>query len=275
MNGSVLYDLMMPTFEDLTFATVNGHDLKLNIITPDNVENPPLVMYIHGGGWRNGSYKNLRMAWLAEHGFAVASISYHLTDKAIFPQQIYDCKGALRWLRVHAGEYGFDPERIAVAGGSAGAHLAMLLGVTSHCPELEGDVGGNLDQDSSVKAIVNYFGPSDFILRVESDPNTATSPERGSFLLLGGTEGGSIDMDLARQASPALMMNNNAPPLISFHGDADNTVLLDQAERISDVYREHGCYEELHRLEDGTHGDKRLFEGKFREQAIIFLNKFL
>jgi acetyl esterase/lipase len=265
----------MPKFEDVTFATVNGHDLLLDIYTPDDVENPPLVMWIHGGGWRGGSYKGLRVPWLVDYGYAVASISYHLTDRAIFPQQIYDCKGALRWLRAHANKYGFDRERVAVAGASAGAHLAMLLGVTPHCLELEGEVGGNLDQCSSVKAIMNYFGPSDFILRVDSDPNTATSPERGSFLLLGGAKTGHIDMDLARQASPAIMMNKNAPPIISFHGDADTTVLLDQAERIGDAYREHGCYEELHRLSDGTHGDKRLFEGVYQEKVISFLNNYL
>jgi len=94
------------------------------------------------------------MAWIVEHGYATASISYRLTDKAIFPAQIHDCKGAIRWLRANAETLAYDPERVAVAGSSAGANLAMLIGTSAGVEALEGDVGGNLDQSAAVSAVV-------------------------------------------------------------------------------------------------------------------------
>ena len=91
---------------DLVFAEVGHSKLRLNLILPEKVKNPPLVVFIHGGGWKNGSYKANKVTWLVEHGFAVASIGYRLSDQAIFPAQIHDCKGAIRWLRAHAEQGG-------------------------------------------------------------------------------------------------------------------------------------------------------------------------
>ena len=149
----------------LTYAEVDGKTLKLDLYIPKGVENPPLIVYIHGGGWRKGSRAAFQLPWLVTHPdgrFAVASIDYRLTDTAIFPAQIHDVKGALRWLRAHAAEYGYDAAKVGVAGTSAGGHLALLLGVTAEIPEMEGTVGGNTDKSSRVDAIANYFGPSDF-----------------------------------------------------------------------------------------------------------------
>lgn len=87
--------------KDLEFATVDGHSLKLDLYMPA-ASDPPLVVWIHGGGWRAGRKENCEVTWLTEHGYSVASISYRLTDKAIFPAQIHDCKAAVRWLRANA-----------------------------------------------------------------------------------------------------------------------------------------------------------------------------
>ena len=109
--------------KDLEFANVNGKSLKLDLYL-SGATDAPLVVFIHGGGWRAGSKDNCPISWLTDHGYAVASISYRLTDQAVFPAQLHDCKAAVRWLRAHAAEYGFSTERIAVAGSSAGGHLA-------------------------------------------------------------------------------------------------------------------------------------------------------
>lgn len=260
---------------DQVVAEVDGYPLLVDVRVPERVSRPPLVVWIHGGGWRGGSYKSNRAAWLVEYGLATASISYRLTDRAIFPAQIHDCKGALRWLRAQADRFGYDPGRIAVAGGSAGAHLAMLLGTTAGQAELEGDVGGHLEQSSAVAAVVQYFGPTDFLLRAKTQPHSATSPERGSFALLNGPATGHIDLALARLASPAMQVDEHSAPLLSLQGLADITVLPDQAVRMAEAYAAAQRPHELHLVAGARHGDQRLFEGGYRETAVRFLRRWL
>src|SRR5262245_52847203 len=150
---------------DVVYAEADGQKLLLNLYLPKdavakNAERPPLVVFIHGGSWRAGSYKSCSVEFLAEEGFAVASIEYRFTSVAIFPAQIHDCKAAIRWLRAGAEKYGYDATRIGVAGSSAGGHLAALLGTSGGVEDLEGSVGlkdgvgGNADQSSRVAAVV-------------------------------------------------------------------------------------------------------------------------
>ena len=273
-------NVVKPVYEvlhlkDLSFAQVDGQELLLDLYLPNGVESPPLVVFVHGGGWRSGSHRNCRIDWAAEHGFAVASISYRLTDVAIFPAQIHDCKAAIRWLRTHADKYGYDATKIAVAGSSAGGHLAVLLGTSGGDPELEGTVGGNIDQSSRLQAVVNYFGPTDFILRAESQPELANSTEAGSFALLGGLRTGKVDADLARQASGAMYVGEGDPPLLTIHGADDRRVLPDQAHRITDVYATHGLPATLRLVPGAGHGAKSLFEGEHRTAVVEFLKRHL
>ena len=100
---------------DLEFAVVDGHSLKLDLYLPgEEFKHPPLFVWIHGGGWHKGDKKDCKLSWLTGHGYAVASINYRLTDQAIFPAQIHDCKGALRWLRAHAEKYGYSVSKVGV-----------------------------------------------------------------------------------------------------------------------------------------------------------------
>src|SRR5262249_59688217 len=99
--------------------------------------------------------------WLVSRGYVVASINYRLSQHAVFPAQIEDCKAAIRWLRANATKYHYDPDQIGVWGASAGGHLVALLGTTGGMKELEGK-DGNLDQSSRVQAVVDWYGPSDF-----------------------------------------------------------------------------------------------------------------
>lgn len=127
---------------DLAFATVGSQELRLDLYLPEAAENPPVVVYIHGGGWSQGSYKSCPICWLSQEGFAVASVSYRLSDVAKFPAQMHDVKAAVRWLRAQASNHDYDAKRIAVSGSSAGAYLALMLGLTDGDGDLEGTVGG-------------------------------------------------------------------------------------------------------------------------------------
>jgi len=260
------------SYKDIEFANVDGYVLKLDIFVPD-VENPPLVVWIHGGGWRNGSKDRLHASYLPEHGYAVASISYRLTDKAIFPAQIHDCKGAIRWLRANAPKYGYSVDRIAVAGSSAGGHLAAMVGVSGGNEELEGVVGGNLDQSSRVDAVVDFYGPTDFIMRAETQPHKAVAKGSPVNLLLGGPA--NEKTELAKLASPAFHVTKDDAPLLIIHGDKDKTVLIAQSQRIKEEYESAELSVQMEIVKGGGHGGRQYFTGPLRELVIDFLDQHL
>ena len=260
------------TVRNLEFAVVDGHSLKLDLHLPD-ADDAPLVVWIHGGGWRNGSKERCHVRWLPEHGYAVASISYRLTDKASFPAQIHDCKAAVRWLRANADKFGYSIKRIAVAGSSAGGHLAALLGTTSDVKELEGTVGGNLDYPSNVDAIVDYFGPTDFVLRTKTQPQKTVPKNAPVSLLLGGPADEKVEV--ARMASPVSHVTADDPPLLIFHGKKDKTVYFGQSERIVEEYRKVKRPVKLNVLENAGHGGQSFYSGASREVLVRFLDRHL
>lgn len=256
---------------EIVFAEVDGQKLKLDLYLPSVDGKAPLVVWIHGGGWRAGSKNKLPIQKITEHGFAIASISYRFSEKATFPAQIHDCKAAVRWLRAHQDRLGYNAEWIAVAGSSAGGHLALLLGTSGGVAELEGVVGGNLDQSSTVQAVIDYFGPSDFVLRGKTQPERAYTDISGSFALMGGVTGQRRDEKTERFASPATYVSNDDPPLLILHGRVDKTVLLDQSEHIAKLYAQAGLDAELVVLDKAGHGGKLFFQGQPFQQAKNFL----
>ena len=127
----------------------------------------PAVLFLHGGAWKGG-YRQIYHYYctkFAEHGFVAATASYRFTGEAPFPAAVEDVKCAVRWLRANAEKRGIDPNKIGVAGGSAGGHLAMMIGYSSDVPELEGK-GGHAETSSRVQAVVDLYGPTDLTDRV-------------------------------------------------------------------------------------------------------------
>jgi acetyl esterase/lipase len=159
----------------------------------------------------------------------VASINYRLSQHAIFPAQIHDCKAAIRWLRANAAKYGLDTEHVGVGGGSAGGHLAALLGTTSGLKELEG-LGGNAEQSSRVQAVVDWYGPTDFLTVGPKDTRTN---------LIGGDP--QQNPDKAAKASPMTYVSKDAAPFLIMHGDKDNTVPISQSETFAQALKNAGA----------------------------------
>jgi len=248
---------------NLEYALEDGASLQLDLYIPKNAKNPPLMVWIHGGGWRNGDKANVNPAILrlSGEGYAVASINYRLKDLSIHPKNIHDCKGAVRWLRAHAETYGYDPTRVAVGGGSAGGHLSLLLGMSSGVEELEGTVGGNLDQSTKVKAIVDLYGPSELKVMAETQErfNRAHDFESGQL----------------HSASPLVHLTPDDPPVLILHGDKDKTVPVSQSELLHERYQNTGLESELHILEGAGHGGM-VFSDEERYQLIkAFLDRHL
>lgn len=258
---------------DLLFASVDGKDMLLDLYLPENVEGSPLIVWIHGGGWRGGNKNGCSIKWLTEHGYSIASVSYRLSQEAKFPAQIHDVKAAVRWLRAHADDYGYDPERIAVAGSSAGGHLAALLGVSHGVNELEGDVGEHDDQSSKVAAVVNFYGASDFILRSKTQPERANAVGSVVYDLLGGPA--KVLVEKTVLASPAFHVTSDDPPMIILHGVDDNTVLVDQAVRMFESYLASNLAVELHALDGSGHGGPEFNSGANAQAILAFLKRHL
>src|SRR5262249_39045436 len=171
--------------KDLEYVQGGHERQRLDLYVPERADTPlPVIVWIHGGAWMGGSKDGgvPALPFLGK-GYAVASVNYRLSQHAVFPAQIQDCKAAIRWLRANAKTYNLDPERIGVWGASAGGHLVALLGTSGGVEDLEGK-GGNADQSSRVQAVVDFFGPTDFLqmdahavpdARLKHDP--PSSPE--------------------------------------------------------------------------------------------------
>ena len=184
----------------------------------------PVLLWIHGGAWKKGSKdqpgRALKVAGLK---CAIVSINYRLTQEKSWPAQIHDCKAALRWVKAHAKKYALDPDRIVVWGSSAGGHLSTLLGMTQDHAGFDGKLGDHVDQSTSVKAVVNFFGPTDFLLMNQQgssmDHNAASSPEGQ---LLGGEV--STLRPKAKMASPFHQATEDDAPILTVHGTKDPLV---------------------------------------------------
>jgi acetyl esterase/lipase len=235
----------------------------------------PIVVFIHGGAWRAGNKNSgLRMvAPYVESGlYAGASIGYRLSQEAIWPAQIHDCKAAIRWLKANAKKHNLDPERIAVWGTSAGGHLVAMLGVSGDVKELEGKVGKNLKFDSRVTCVVNWFGPTDMLTigkypsRLKHD--AADSPE--SKLL-----GGAIHKNepAARNASPVTHASKGDSPVLTMHGTEDMTVPFNQGQRIHDALTKAGVPSIFVKMIGAGHGGFKQPETNNRVKT--FIGKYL
>lgn len=206
---------------DITYIRRGGHALQLDLYLPAQKPAAPLpaVVFVHGGGWQTGNRAEFApMAIrMAERGFATATVSYRLSPEARYPAAIHDVKSALRWVRAHAGEYGIDPARIAIAGGSAGGQIASLAGVTKGIARFDPD-GGPAAVSSAAQAIVNIDGLSDFTspaARANEDNPAKRPTAAGAWL--GGSYAEAADT--WHEASPTFYVGANTPPIL-FIGSA-------------------------------------------------------
>lgn len=249
---------------DLVYATLeDGQQMKLDLYLPEKATgDEPLIVWIHGGGWRNGSKQNVNpvIINLVPQGYAVASLDYRLGGLLKHPDHIHDCNAAIRWLKAHAGELGYSVAKVGVAGSSAGGHLALLVGVASDVPELQGKVGEHLDQSSRVDAIVDFYGPSDILALGKAKR--------------GGQEF-TVDEAFSKSASPVSYIDANDPPVLIYQGDADRTVVPQQSVIVDEMYRKLGLESTLHMLKGAGHGGPAFAKQLVHDEVAAFLKKHL
>ena len=269
-----------PTWKDLNYAGDGKSYHTLDIYSPTSSNNKsPLILTIYGSAWKSNRSKASKyikkslIKPLIDAGFAVASINHRSSTDALFPAQIHDVKAAIRFLRGNASEYKIDPSFVGVTGSSSGGHLAAMAGTTSHNKLMEGNIGSFLNYDSQVNAVVDWFGPTDFLLMdicgSKMVHDAVNSPE--SKLI-----GGAIqeNKEKASAANPINYISSKTPPFLIIHGMVDLTVPYCQSKVLKMALERANIESELISVRDGGHG-KNVFIDKYKVEMVNFFLKNL
>ncbi|MEH7545867.1 MULTISPECIES: alpha/beta hydrolase [Bacillaceae] len=232
---------------DLVYAEINGRQLLADIYLPRLKKEPlPVIIWLHGGGWRFGDRKlGPDFTWyFASKGYTMVSIDYRLSDEEIFPAQIHDVKTAVRWVKSIAGEYGLNGNKIGLWGSSAGGHLAALAATT----EPNQFIGENplySEMTSEVQAVAIGYGPMNFLqideqrelygiseedpesVQIPKDKKTS-DPDSFESLFLGAPI--LTCPERVKEANPLTYVKEGLPPVLIMHGLSDIAVPAHQSK---------------------------------------------
>ncbi|MGQ9780075.1 MAG: alpha/beta hydrolase fold domain-containing protein [Bacillota bacterium] len=225
--------------KDLVYGRRPEGSLRLDLYLPVGAEGElPGVLMIHGGGWVAGSkafYRGLGRL-LASHGFLAAAVDYRLLTQAPWPAPLEDCAAALAWLRREGRRWGLAPERVALLGDSAGAHLAAMLAL-------------EVSSSAPVRGVVAYYGP--FLL---TEPALPGWPRRCQERLLGGPLEDPAVMERAKALSPVYLVRGTPPPFLLVHGELDSVVPYKSSQLMAETLRAAGGEVELVAVKGAEHG---------------------
>ncbi|HAE23400.1 MAG TPA: alpha/beta hydrolase [Spirochaetaceae bacterium] len=277
---------------DLVYGSVSPLQ-KLDVYLPATGDGPfPVVMAIHGGAWMMCDKRDRQLVPMLsslERGYAVVAVNYRLSAEAKFPAQIRDVKAAIRWVKNNGKAYMLDTGRIALWGGSAGAHLSMLAGLTSRpvkqlsqeCAPLDDPDAAKQSLPGPIKAIVSWYGPTDFLMMDSYlaasglGPCDHGAPDSPESRLLGVTIGEAPDM--VRAANPERYISELAPPLFIQHGLKDSTVPYQHSLELARLARlaigPERVFLEL--LEHAEHADPAFETAENLKKVMAFLDEFL
>ena len=249
----------VPTHQAVEFSTQMGYrPLELDLYLPTAAATPaPVILFVHGGGWRVGSRRSFGPAFadwepsafhrLADAGFAVASVDYRLSAEAVFPAQLDDVRAAAQWLGANAEQFDLDPRRLVVWGESAGGHLAALLGLTAAA------TSSGERSTFRVVGVVDWYGPANLSTMQEQSRGDAVTrpdaPDSRESLLLGAPLADSAE--LAAAASPVTFVHTGAPAFYLAHGRDDRFVPTGQSEQLAAALNAAGASVQL-RIVDGA-----------------------
>ena len=262
----------LPVIRDVEYARVGEHVLKLDLHRPIDKPRSPLIVWVHGGAWRSGSKSNMPLGRIVDEGYAIASVDYRLSTDARFPGQIHDIKAAVRFLRAHGDQWRLASKKIVVAGDSAGAHLAALVGVSNGNKELEGEIGNDRSQSSEVQGIISFYGAANLTtILAQSTPHGLKVRVPALELLLGGQPTNVVD--LARMASPVFHVDRTDPPLLLFHGDQDPQMPINQSHELHGAYRGVRAPVEFEVVHGAGHGGAQFYDVERLAVVKRFLRK--
>ena len=254
--------------KNLVYSEPKGSPQLLDLYLPKQVASPlPVIVWVHGGGWKNGSKENPRhAAWLAGKGFAVASINYRLTSEAQWPAQIDDCRASVRWLRRNAQKYGLDADHIGAFGSSAGGHLVALMGTRPYA-----------DEASRVQAVCDWFGPSELLTMPPNMVANGRTEEQvaksNGAILLGATV--KDVPKLAKEASALDNVSADDAPFLIMHGSEDSGVPIDQSRKLHAALLGAEVPSEFHIVKEAGHGGPLFATPEVRAKVEAFFRRTL
>ena len=274
-------------YQDIPYARLSFSQ-ALDIYLPDAGEGPfPVILSIHGGAFMGCDKSDMQvlpmLAGLAR-GYAVVALNYRLSWEAAFPALVHDVKAAVRWVRANAHWFYLDPHHIAAWGGSAGGYLSAMLGVSAGIPELEDLSLGNSDQPCHVQAVVDWYGPTNFLKMDEQLtasglaplPGTEHSGENSPESWLLGAKLADVP-GLVKAANPETYIRQNAAPFLIQHGTADPVVPVQQsiglAENLKRICGEDRVILEL--FDGFEHADRRFDSPVNVTRVLDFLDQHL
>lgn len=247
--------------ENIPYADTDNPRQALDLLLPKERGDDaiPVVVFIHGGGWRNGNKqggRNRVRPYVESGNYAGVTVAYRLSGEAKWPSQIHDCKAAIRWIRANAEKYNLDADRIGVWGTSAGGHLVTMLGTSGDVEAMDGSLGSNNQYSSRVTCVADFYGPTNFLTMnataIESatlDHDAADSPES---LLIGGAI--QENPDKVATADPITYVTADDPPILIVHGTLDPLVSFNQSELLYAALEKKGVEKTLITVEGGGHG---------------------
>jgi len=226
-----------PTYSDVDYVGDGNTKQMLDIYIPTGVTTPTgTIVHIHGGAFMMGSKgvsEQPSFQYFFDNGYVCVDINYRLSTDSLWPAQVHDCKAAIRYLKANAALYHIDTCKIGVIGESAGGYLVAMLGTTAQVPQLEGLHLGNTNVTSRVHAVVDLFGPINFLtmdaeaaaLGFTINTNSATSPE--SRLM-----GAAVQTipDLVTQANPTTYISADDAAFFISAGSADHNIPYTQGQ---------------------------------------------
>lgn len=267
------------THSDISYAADTSSFHKLDLYLPPNQKKSrPLVIWIHGGGWTAGNkfgdmdYMSLLVKSVLEKGYALASINYRLAPEAIFPAQIQDCNKAIDFLYEKAGDFFIDKTRFAVIGFSAGGHLASLVG-TSANNEIPEFYPNRKKPEFKIRAVVDFYGPADFIARIGSMKLDEGDQKSTSTNLLGVQP--VLRPDLAKFASPTTYIDKGDPPFLIIHGEKDQQVPPTLSKLLDSSLKLAGVQSELIIVPGAPHSGELFGTDEIKNKVLVFLDAHL
>ncbi|KPM46768.1 esterase [Jiulongibacter sediminis] len=271
---------------DLDYVGDNHIGHKLDIFLPKEGKGPfPVIVTVYGSAWFSNSSKSQCFLndfgqTLLRNGYAVVSVNHRSSRDAIWPAQIHDIKAAIRYIRANADQFSLDTRFLGISGYSSGGHLSTMAGVTSGLEEfvlggleisLDNKIGKHPEMDSSVDAVVDWFGPTDFLIMDSCGSSFshdgADSPE--STLV-----GGPIQENKAKVAlaNPISYVKKENPPMLIFHGTADPLVPHCESEKLYEAQQKAGAVSRLVIVPEGGHGPGVMIE-KYYDEMVAFFNQ--
>lgn len=210
--------------KNIEYKNVDGKSLQLDIYKPANLVKPaPLLVFIHGGGWKGGQRSDYLIYLLAfaKKGYITATVSYRLLKDAPYPACVEDITDAVQWIFRNSETYNYDADRVALIGGSAGAHLALLAAYGWPNKPAANDSISFSEHTHRIKAVVDIYGPVDLTTEYARNQPLVTHFIAHSF---------QEAPELYREASPIQYIGKDVPPTMILHGTSDNLVPISQSD---------------------------------------------